>query len=172
MADALIEAPGIIVRDAAPASAFVICGAAAALARACAALGASLPQPCDSSPGEEADILWLGPDRLLMIGSVLTGDKLQGALAGDAHALADVSASEVALELEGAAAERLLACGIMIDLNARVFPAGACVRTLFGKAPVLLWRRRTDLFVLRAPRSYAPYVRGLLAEGARGLEPA
>jgi sarcosine oxidase subunit gamma len=172
MADVVIGAPGITIRDAAPASTFVVCGEAPALADACAALSAPQPQPCASSSGEEASVLWLGPDRLLVIGSVRIGDKLQGALAGHAHALVDVNASEVALELEGAAAERLLACGVMLDLDARVFPAGACVRTLFGKAPVLLWRRRADLFVMRAPRSYGAYLRGLLAEGARGLEPA
>jgi sarcosine oxidase subunit gamma len=108
----------------------------------------------------------------LALGSAQTGSRLQGALAGQAHALVETSASEVALELEGAAAERLLACGVMVDLDARAFAPGACVRTLFGKAPVLLWRLRTDLFVLRTPRSYASYVRRLLAEGARGLEPA
>ena len=172
MADALINAPEIIVRDVAPTRAFVVCGAPSALAAACAALGASRPQPCDSASGDEASVLWLGPDRLLILGSAQAGPRLLSALAGHAHGFVDASESEVALELEGPAAERLLACGVMIDLDARVFPPGACARTLLGKAPVLLWRRRADLFILRAPRSYASYLRGFLAEGARGLEPA
>lgn len=172
MADALIAAPDLAVRDVAAGRAFVVCGAASALAAACAALGASPPQACAAAVGDEASVLWLGPDRLLILGSAQTGVRLHGALAGYAHALVDASESEVALELEGAAAERLLACGVMLDLDARVFPPGACARTLFGKAPVLLWRRRADLFILRAPRSYAPYLRGVLAEGARGLAPA
>ncbi len=169
---AILTTPDAVLRVAAPSCAFVICGKAAALAAACAALGLSRPQPCASSQSGQTSVLWLGPDRLLALGSAQTGSRLQGALAGQAHALVETSASEVALELEGAAAERLLACGVMVDLDARAFAPGACVRTLFGKAPVLLWRLRTDLFVLRTPRSYASYVRGLLAEGARGLEPA
>ena len=74
-----------------------------------------------------------------------------------------------ALELEGPAAADLLSSAVMLDLDAGAFPAGSCARTLFGKAPALLWRPESARFVLRTPRSCARYALGLLKAGAAGL---
>ena len=170
MVDA-IEAPGVRVLALAPAPAFLLCGDAPTLALACAALGVDPPAPCASRAAGPLAVLWLAPDRLLLLGDAQAASRLRAPLGERPHALVDVSDGEAALELEGPAAARLLACAIMLDLDTGAFPPGACARTLLGKAPALLLRTGEARFVLRTPRSYATYACALLAEGARGLAP-
>jgi len=43
---------------------------------------------------------------------------------------------------------------------------GACSRTIFGKAEIVLYRTEDDTFRVECWRSFSEYVFGLLAEGA------
>ena len=169
----ILEAEGLRVRALEPAPAFELRADAVALQAACAALGLAAPAPCGSAQAGGRAVLWLGPDALLLLGEPAAPEfetaRLGAALAGRAHALVETTGAEAALELEGSAAADLLSCAVMLDLDAGAFPAGACARTLFGKAPALLWRPESARFVLRTPRSCARYALGLLKAGAAGL---
>jgi sarcosine oxidase subunit gamma len=66
--------------------------------------------------------------------------------------------------------EAWLASGCPLDLTMRAFPVGACARTLYHKAEIVLWRTEGDAFQLEVWRSFAPYVEALLTEaGCDGL---
>jgi sarcosine oxidase subunit gamma len=45
-----------------------------------------------------------------------------------------------------------------------------CTRTLFSKAPIVLWRTAADAFHLEVWRSFVPYVQQLLRVVAREYE--
>ena len=49
------------------------------------------------------------------------------------------------------------------------FPVGACTRTVFAKAEIVLWRTSADVFRVEVARSYCRYVVDLLGEVAREL---
>ena len=137
--------------------------------------GLDLPEPMlrtAATAGWHA--LHLAPDEWLLIGPVAAGAALAGRIASSAsniaHSLVDVSDRQLALELSGASAPDALAAGCPLDLDAARFPTGACTRTLFGKAAILLWR--TDdapTFRVEFGRSYADYVGRLLAAAVADL---
>ena len=160
------------LRMLAPAARFVLqCGAEARLA-AGAAFGVALPEtPCRAQARDSRAALWLGPDEHLLIAPVAELHAIAAAidksLAGIAHSLVDVSQRQLAIEVSGRDAAAILNCGCPLDLDAGAFPAGACTRTLFGKADIVLWRTGGEEFRLEVPRSFAPYVSELLREAAR-----
>ncbi len=171
----LFDAEGVRVLVSAPVARTLLRGPADVMARAGAALGLDLPlapmraQALCTQAGQGVTALWLGPDETLLLGADNNGlaEALPGlveALHGLRHALVDVSCRDVALDVEGPGAALLLACAIMLDLAPAAFPEGACARTLFGKAPVVVWRRGAQAFQLQTPRSYGVYVRDLLRE--------
>ncbi|MDN3564965.1 sarcosine oxidase subunit gamma [Paeniroseomonas aquatica] len=133
------------------------------------AFGIPLPEALlTARSGMARAALRLGPDEWLLLAEdaparVLIA-ALEAARAGAAASIVDVSDRQVALDIEGPEALDLLAEGCPLDLAA--MPEGGCTRTLFGKAEVILWRRAEDWFRLEVARSFAPYVRALLAEAA------
>jgi sarcosine oxidase, subunit gamma len=137
------------------------------------AFGVPLPAaPCRASVSGERAALWLGPDEWLLLAPVAQAglaQPLERALAALSHSLVDVSHRQVALLLEGPQAETLLAAGCALDLDAAVFPASMCTRTMLAKAEVLLWRTGAHTFRLEVWRSFAPYVTQFLGEAARGI---
>ncbi len=121
-----------------------------------------------ASEGQRA-ALWLGPDEWLLIaedGPADLATKLQAALAGVFHALVDVSHRQVAIEVGGPGAARLLAAGVPLDLDLSAFPVGMVTRTLLLKAEITLWRREAEQFRLEVVRSFAPYVAAVLTQAA------
>jgi sarcosine oxidase subunit gamma len=61
--------------------------------------------------------------------------------------------------------------GCPLDLDDAAFPPGRATRTLLGKAEIVLLRPDTPhTYRIECWRSFAPYVRGLLAEVAREFE--
>ena len=119
--------------------------------------------------------LSLGPDEQLLVvpGNEATTfrTELGAALSGLPHSLVDVSHRQAAFELRGPHAEWLLAAGCPLPLDSQEFPVGACTRTVFAKAEIVLWRTAPDVFRIEVARSYCRYVVGLLAEVARELPP-
>jgi sarcosine oxidase subunit gamma len=127
-----------------------------------AALGLTLPTaPCSARPGERA-ILWLGPDEWLLLAAEASVPELWEDASG---AIFDISDRQVGLMIEGERASDVLAAGCPLDLAA--FAVDACTRTVFGKAEIVLWRRNATSFHLETARSFAPYVRHLLADAIR-----
>ena len=134
-----------------------------------AAFGFAMPAALlTAMAGMARAALRLGPDEWLLLAedapAAVLLPVLQAALEGAPASLVDVSDRQVAVDVEGPQALALLAEGCPLDLA--LLPEGGCTRTVFGKAEVVLWRRAEDWFRLEVARSYAPYLRALLAEAA------
>jgi sarcosine oxidase subunit gamma len=134
--------------------------------------GPALPrEACRASLGADRAALWLGPDEWLLL--TLPGvtesliEAAEGQLATLPHSLVDVSERQIALGLSGRHAATVLAGGNPLDLDLRTFPVGMCTRTILGKAEIVLWRTEPDRFHIEVWRSFAPYIRGFLAEHMR-----
>jgi sarcosine oxidase subunit gamma len=167
----------VSILQAAPLARLSFRGARAAQDAAGKALGFDLPQqPLTSAESEAFTALWLGPDEWLLLAPEDGSEALQAALVekvGDMpHALVDISHRQDALVVTGEKAEWLLNSGIPIDLTAGGLPVGTVTRTLFHKAPVMLWRTGDDSFVVEAWGSFMDYVAGLLEEAATELQVA
>ncbi len=131
------------------------------------ALGVTLPQkPKHSATKGKRSALWLGPDEWLVIDT--SGQSPFADLQGVAtlHAATDVSHRNIGILISGEGAEATINAGCPQDLSLSVFPVGAATRTIFGKAEIVLWRLSETEFRLECWRSFAPYVFGLLSEGA------
>ena len=131
-----------------------------------AAIGVPLPtEACRSAEAGGTAALWLGPDEwLLLRDPAAPAPSLPDGVAGS---LVDVSHRQVALVVTGPRAEEILASGCPLDLAEPAFPVGACTRTLFHKAEVVLRRIGPDRFHLEVWRSFARYVEALLIEAER-----
>ena len=112
--------------------------------------------------------LRLGPDEWLLLAEDGAAAALLAAMAGPAVAIVDVSHGYLALAIAGPEAADLLNEGCPLDLDAASFPPGACTRTLFGKAEIILWRTGPLAFRIESARSFVPYVRGLLDAAGHG----
>ncbi|MEZ5810227.1 MAG: sarcosine oxidase subunit gamma [Rhizobiaceae bacterium] len=137
----------------------------AALSRA---LGVSLPRKpkCAAASGTRA-ALWLGPDEWLIIDTGKNNPADALASSRVSHSAVDVSHRNTAVIVSGPGAETALSAGCPQDLDRRKFPVGACSRTIFGKAEVVLWRTGEDAFRVECWRSLSPYVFDFLEEAAR-----
>jgi len=75
--------------------------------------------------GDARAALWLGPDEQLLLVQQSTGRarcrRCARAWPG-AHALVDISARQMALQVSGTQAADLLNCGCPLDLHPLVFP--------------------------------------------------
>ncbi len=119
------------------------------------ALGVKLPQkPKTSESKDGRHSLWIGPDEWL----VLDEKSELKVSAIDKVSQVDVSHRNVAFQIKGKKVEQVLSAGCPQDVSLEVFPVGACSRTLFGKAEVVLWRKAEDEFHLECWRSFSPYV--------------
>lgn len=172
--EAVLAATGLRVSRARPLARFAFRGDAAAAGKAGAAFGASLPMtPLAANQVAARAALWLGPDEWLLLAADETAAGIAAgmatALADAPHALVDVSERNLALLVEGERAARLLNTQVFLDLDLAAFPVGMATRTLFAKAEIILWRLGDEAFAVECWRSFAPYIEGLLVEGARGL---
>jgi sarcosine oxidase subunit gamma len=146
---------------------FVLRGRADVTQAASAALGLDLALPaCRSVQRDGLAALWLGPDEWLLLGPLgqqtNISEMLKSALASMPHALVDVSHRDAAFLVRGPNAALTINAGCPLDLRHAAFPAGACTRTLLGKAEIVLWRLTLEEFQIRTPHSFAVYVRDFL----------
>ncbi len=134
-------------------------------------LGIVLPPACRATEAGGRAALWLGPGAYLLRTTPADGPALaaalEQALAGQAHALVEVSDRLTALELAGEEAAAVLNAGCPLDLDLAACPVGFCARSVLGKAGILLWRTGAARFLLEIERSFTPYVHGFLAEAGR-----
>jgi sarcosine oxidase, subunit gamma len=150
-------------------------GGPAVLAAASDAFSLQLPlEACRAAEGDARAALWLGPDEQLLLVQESDWDAtlvaLTRRLAGMPHSLVDITHRQVALQVQGPHVADTLSAGCPLDLHPDAFPIGMCTRTLFFKAPIVLWRTAADAFHLEVWRSFVPYVQQLLREVAREYE--
>ncbi|WP_284759433.1 sarcosine oxidase subunit gamma [Agrobacterium sp. fls2-241-TYG-188a] len=158
----------VSIKVAAPAYRLSLRARADAVAELSQTLDISLPQtPKTSTTSGLRAALWLGPDEWLVIDQGESNLMEACASVTAAHSATDVSHRNVAMTVSGEGAEATLNAGCPQDLSLEAFPVGACSRTLFGKAEVVLLRVTEDTFRVECWRSFADYVFGLLEEGAR-----
>lgn len=121
--------------------------------------------------------LWQGPDQWLLtcpLGTVAARlGALREALAGEHHALTDLSDGRVVLRLQGPSARDVLAKGCPLDLHASVFRPGQCASSRLAKADVLIHLALDEpatgpAFDLYVARSFARYLFAWLEDA--GLE--
>ena len=144
----------------------------AGVAAASSAFGVDLPtMPCRAERAGACAALWLGPDEWLLLAPAAdegcVAAALEDGLAGHPHSLVTASHRQTAVVVDGARAAALLAIGCPLDLDLAAFPVGMCTRTLFAKAPIVLWRQGVARFRIEVWRSFAPYLWQVLDGGLR-----
>ena len=106
------------------------------------------------APDEEAEVLKRATD----------------VLAGQHHALTDVTDNYTTIRLAGPCAEALLAKGCSLDLHASVFPAGSVAQSLMGSVDMILECQAEGsgarVFLIYVRRSFAQYTWDWLVDGA------
>lgn len=114
--------------------------------------------------------LHLAPDEWLLLGPAADRDAMTARIgaAAEPHSLVDVGERNRHLRVEGPAGATLLNTGCPLDLAERAFPPGACTRTVFGKATVMI-EREVDCFRMHYARSFEGYVVGLARTAAQDL---
>ena len=141
------------------------------------AFGVALPsKPLSAETAPDRIAFWLGPDEWMLIAQEsdleAVMSKLEGALESHPMSVVDVSHRQEAILISGDRAVWLLNTGIPIDLDTSAFPVGTVTRTVFHKAPIMVWRTGEDSFVVEAWVSFIDYVAGLLVQSARELSAA
>ncbi|GCA47762.1 sarcosine oxidase subunit gamma family protein [Sinorhizobium meliloti] len=159
--------PAAILTPAEPASRISLRAGPDAVPALSAALGVTIPVRSKTSASTgRRHVLWLGPDEWLVIDEDGADLMAAAASSGTVHSAVDVSHRNTAVIVSGAGAEAAINSGCPQDLSLAIFPVGACSRTIFGKAEIVLFRTAEDTFRVECWRSFSSFVFGLLAEGA------
>jgi heterotetrameric sarcosine oxidase gamma subunit len=159
-------------RPAEPAIRLVIRADTTAAASIGMALGVLLgTAPCRAVIVRQRTALWLGPDEWLVLAPETDVALAQLPLAAFGSVV-DVSHAYAGFEVSGPRAAWCINAFNALDLDAHVFPVGACTRTLFGKVEIMLWRSDIEEFRIEVARSHAPYVWQCLGEACREFLPA
>ncbi len=160
--------PNVQIRPAEPAHRLSLRARNKSVAALSKALGFALPQKpkMSASKGSRA-ALWLGPDEWLIIdtGANAPSDALKNSRV--LQSAVDISMRNTAIIVSGAGAQAVLAAGCPQELHLEKFPTGACSRTMFGKAEVVIWRTAKQEFRIECWRSFSTYVFDFLEEAAR-----
>ncbi|MBO3741155.1 sarcosine oxidase subunit gamma [Actinoplanes flavus] len=107
-------------------------------------------------PSGDVNVLQLGPDEWLVVGSS----------ASAVGAAVDVSAQRTTVAVGGSRVLDLLAMGCAIDLHPRVFRVGDCAQTTLAHAPVIIWRRETEFWIL-VRSSFAAHLADWIVDAAQ-----
>ncbi len=131
-----------------------------------------LPEKIGASTlASSTKILCLGPDERLVVSDVTSGGTLRRMFAELSSQIsfsyADISHRNVAFEISGARAVKLLNTGCPLDLCLRAFPVGKCTRTVFEHAEITLLREGEYRFYVELWRSFAPYFVRLLEKAVK-----
>lgn len=130
-------------------------------------LGFDLPNhPAASAMSGSRTALWLGPDEWLIIDSGDADAKLAPETSDGTFSSVDVSHRNCGFTIDGPAAADVLNSACPRDLRDAAFPVGACSRTVFGKAEIVLHRQAEQRYHVEVWRSFAPYVWELLRVSA------
>ncbi|HEY9055528.1 MAG TPA: sarcosine oxidase subunit gamma [Aurantimonas sp.] len=163
--------PGVALTPLGPRQRISLRAGAQSLKAVEAKLGLALPtRPKTSASEGGMSALWIGPDEWLVLAddASAAAEPLPARLAGVAGiSVVDVSHRNVAIAVEGPAAEAVIAAGCPQDIRLGGFPVGAASRTILSKAEIVLWRTGEQRFEIECWRSFADYVWTFLAEAAR-----
>ena len=127
-------------------------------------LGMGLPlKACSTADNGVLRIVWAGPDDWFIVGPKGQADalatRLREALAGQHHAVTDVSSGYTVLHLSGTPVREVLAQGCPLDLHPRSFASGGSAGSHFFKASVWLWQTdEAPVYELLVRRSFMGYV--------------
>jgi len=173
----LLSQADVSILKAVPVTRLSYRGREASLKAAGDAFGVALPvKPLSNATAPKRAALWMGPDEWTLLAPEdelnAVFEAIEARLSDTPHALVDVSHRSQALIVSGSKAEWLLNTGIFIDLSLDSFPVGTVTRTLFHKAPVLVWRIGPDTFLVEAWVSFMDYVAGLLVQAGQELAAA
>ena len=155
-----------------PATRLAVRGGADAVPTIGDAFGLALPtDACRATTNSQRAALWLGPDEWLLIAPdgemPALGDWMADALGETPVSIVDVSDRNIGIEVQGTKAAEAINGFCPLDLDSAAFPVGMCMRTVFGKAEIVLWRTAAATFRIEVWRSFAPYVLGCLEEAMR-----
>ena len=121
-------------------------------------LGLDLPPPNRMSLGDELSLLFAGQNRWYALAERSDGPVLCKRLAdalGTKATLADQSHGQTVLELSGPDARAVLAKGVPIDLDPKVFAVGDVAATSMNHVHILLWRTGLDSYEIMVMRGFA-----------------
>ena len=160
---------GVGITPAAPAFRMSLRCAPDAITSLSKALGVELPvQPKTSAAKASRTALWLGPDEWLIVDDKADPNTdLAGPKA--VFSAVDISHRNTAIIIDGANAAELVAHDCPQDVSLAAFAKGACSRTVFGKAEIVLFRPKQDQFRIEVWRSFADYVFTNLVTAAKDL---
>lgn len=119
------------------------------------------------------DVAWLAPGEWALFepAAALSG-KVEAALAGRTHHLADVSAGRRLWRVEGPEARALLAKGCSLDTDPRTFAEGRCAQSLLAQVHVLIIPAAgSTRFDILADASLAGHLRAWFADAALEFQP-
>jgi len=135
------------------------------------AFGLTLPKkPKTSVTKDDRTALWIGPDEWLILGQD-NASLMQafGKLRSQKFSAVDVSHRNCAIQISGENAVMVLNTGCPQDLSLKAFPVGACSRTVYAKAEIILLRTGENEFHLECWRSFSDYVWKFLLDSATSL---
>ena len=125
--------------------------------------GVDLPTgPMTAAGDGDVSILWMGPDEWLAIAPLSARMRVFGnlarALETEAALVTEVGDAMAVIGVSGPRARDVLAKGCTVDLHARAFGPGRCIRTMLAKIGVTLWQTGpTPDFEIHVHRSFAEY---------------
>lgn len=170
------ESPGIIIAERPPLAMVQVAALNGAEGTVRAAVAAALDmmvpaKPNHASRKDVVTVLWIGPDRWLVVEPERPGRaldvRLNEALTGVPAILIDLSHSRTVFRIAGRSSRDLLAKGCGIDFHPRAFPMDSCVQSLLGHVGTLLHAvDEAPSFDLYVARSFAVTVWEWLIESA------
>jgi sarcosine oxidase subunit gamma len=138
---------------------------------ALAALGLPVPGQRRIEAAGNRAVAWMSPDEVLIwLPYAQVGDavaKLESALAGRHHLVADVSDARAVFTVTGPGAREVLAKACPVDFAPGVFGPGEVRRTRAAQVAAAVWMSGEAEFTLVCFRSVARYVFDLLSTLAR-----
>ncbi|MGK2921521.1 MAG: sarcosine oxidase subunit gamma [Methyloceanibacter sp.] len=107
------------------------------------AYGLDLPEASIVTQGKDISFIGTGPGQWLAVSAMLHNEALAEDLADKLKGLASVSdqsSGRAVVRLSGPRVRDVLAKGLAIDLDPRVFPAGGAATSTLSHMGVLVWR--------------------------------
>lgn len=165
--DRISGAPGVSIMPALPAFRLSLRANAADVVALSKALGIDLPHAPKASVRSDSGrlALWLGPDEWLVIDEAKDPAKDLGR-SKVLHSAVDISHRNTAILVSGKGARATLEAGCPQNLSGRVFPVGACSRTVMGKIEVVILRSGEEEYRVECWRSFSDYAFAFLSDAA------
>jgi len=120
------------------------------------AYGVDLPAQSSVAQGKTVSVIGYGPGQWLVVSETLENEALAEDLATRLKGLAsisDQSGGRAVLRVSGPHVRDVLAKGLAIDLDPRVFPAGSAVTSTISHMGVQLWHEEAERYDVAIFRS-------------------